>query len=42
MVHAFQEVHKTHESYNVSMRTAAFLVGIQRVNHVATWRGLYA
>lgn len=42
MVNAFQQVHATSNEYNVSMRTAAFLVGIQRVNHVATWRGLYA
>ncbi len=42
MVKAFQEVNDTAQEYDTSMRTAAFLVGISRVNRVATHRGLYA
>jgi len=42
MVRAFQDVLAHAEHYDVSPRTAAFLVGISRVNHVATYRGLYA
>ena len=42
MVHAFHEVMKTAKIYKVKMRTAAFIVGINRVTQVAELRGLYA
>ena len=42
MVKAFHEVNDTAQQFDTSMRTAAFLVGISRVNRVATHRGLYA
>jgi glutamate dehydrogenase len=42
MDHAFQNVLQTSLEYSVPMRTAAFIVGIQRVVRAAELRGLYA
>jgi len=42
MVNAFKEVMNTAKAYKVKMRTAAFIVGIDRVRKVAEMRGLYA
>lgn len=42
MVKAFHEVMKTAQQYKVKMRTAAFIVGINRVAKAAEMRGLYA
>lgn len=42
MVKAFHEVMETCKKYKVHMRTAAFIVGINRVTKAAELRGLYA
>ncbi len=42
MVNAFNAVMATAKEYKVKMRTAAFIVGIQRVTQAAESRGLYA
>ncbi len=42
MVTAFKDVMNTAKEYKVKMRTAAFIVGIQRVVKAAEMRGLYA
>ena len=42
MVNAFHDVLKHTQEFDVSMRTAAFLVGIKRVNIAAAYRGVYA
>ena len=42
MVKAFREVMDTAKQYKIKMRTAAFIVGINKVRKVAEMRGLYA
>lgn len=42
MVKSFYAVMETAKKYKVKMRTAAFIVGIERVREVAEMRGLYA
>ncbi len=42
MVKAFHDVMSTAKEYRVKMRTAAFIVAIERVRSVAEIRGLYA
>jgi glutamate dehydrogenase/leucine dehydrogenase len=42
IVDAFNNVMKTAQQYKVKMRTAAFIIGIQRVVKAAEIRGLYA
>jgi glutamate dehydrogenase/leucine dehydrogenase len=42
MVRAFREVMDTAKEYKIKMRTAAFIVAINKVRKVAEMRGLYA
>jgi glutamate dehydrogenase/leucine dehydrogenase len=42
MVKAFRDVMSTAKEYRIKMRTAAFIVAIERVKSVAEIRGLYA
>jgi glutamate dehydrogenase (NAD(P)+) len=42
MVEAFDEVLKTSQKYNVDLRTAAYIVAIERVSTVTRLRGMYA
>ena len=42
MDHAFQQVWQTHQNDKVNMRTAAYVVAIDRVAQAARARGLYA
>lgn len=42
MIRAFQAVLETSKTYNVNMRVAAFIIGIQRVLRASELRGLYA
>ncbi len=42
MVRAFHDVLNTAKAYKTKMRTAAFIVGINKVTEVAELRGLYA
>ena len=42
MVRAFHDVMETAKKYKVKIRTAAFIVAIERVRKVAEMRGLYA
>ena len=42
MDHAFQQVWQTHQSDKVNMRTAAYVVAVDRVAQAARARGLYA
>ncbi len=42
MVNAFHDVLHASQEYNVPMRIAAFIVGINRVAQAAELRGLYA
>jgi glutamate dehydrogenase (NAD(P)+) len=42
MCEAFEAVLKTSLKYQVDMRTAAYIVAIQRVGTVTKMRGMYA
>ena len=42
MCEAFEAVLKTSIKYQVEMRTAAYIVAIQRVGTVTRMRGMYA
>ena len=39
---AFQDVHQMAVQHRVSLRTAAYMVGLQRVEEVYRLRGIYA